>query len=95
MSKAVRCDRCGMCFDPMALEYKDGHFYICFKNPKKLSYVKDEKIIEGIELISNWNCHLCFDNKHPDDTIDLCEKCSKEFLEFMEHKERTDAQTQF
>ena len=76
MSKAIRCDRCGKCFDPETLG--DVRVYCHFLSPslvngtdaKKNCVTRHFRDSDGKELLS----------------VDLCADCTDMFIDFMEHK---------
>ena len=73
MSKAVKCDRCGRCYDPSGVF---GHM-IKFRNPS----VYSSSDIRGGETVT---CAPFMQGKAVDAIIDLCPQCAKEFVLFME-----------
>ena len=73
MSKAICCDRCGLCFNPYSMKPDD--LFISFENPKEIHYGPDE----NNRIISKaWPM---YENKFADERIDLCESCSKDFIQ--------------
>lgn len=72
MSKAVKCDRCKQCFDPMGM--MGG--MIKFRNPS-VYFAKDLR--GGAVLTSS----PLMENMAVDDMVDLCPQCGEKFVDFM------------
>lgn len=72
MSKALKCDRCGCCFDPMS---GDGTAeFVEFRNP----------IFRTAKNIKLKDIRRCLIPDAPiDDPLDLCPSCAREFEAFM------------
>ena len=72
MSKALKCDRCGCCFDPMS---GDGTAeFVEFRNP----------IFRTAKNIKLKDIRRCLIPDAPmDDPLDLCPSCSRAFEAFM------------
>ena len=72
MSKAIKCDRCGKCFDP--LRYGDKSMMASFQNPifQNSDQIKDHEV--GYYLIED----------SVDAYVDLCPECTRDFEAFME-----------
>ena len=72
MSRAVKCNRCHKCFDP--LDMKDGEYICTFDNP---IYANREDYKNGkiTDYLFNGESRL---------KIDLCPHCAEEYRLFME-----------
>lgn len=74
MSKALKCDRCYMYFDPYDLCEKT---FIRFRNPA----YENENATK-----SNQVAGYFFEKEGPDGIVDLCPDCSRDFEDFMKNK---------
>lgn len=80
MSKALKCDRCGCCFDPMS---GDGTAeFVEFRNPIF-------RTAKNIKLKDIRRCLI--PDALIDDQLDLCPSCSREFEAFMHCESRSDS----
>lgn len=71
MGKAIKCDRCGVCFDP---ENTKGEF--CrFRNPVFQDWA---------DYRMNKRTYLMFSDENPDEIVDLCPDCGQMFRVFMD-----------
>ena len=73
MSMAMKCDRCGVFFDPFHMPSETC--FVRFRNPvlKKSGDLRDN-LFGGT---------LMFSTKEPDALIDLCPECSEDFETFL------------
>lgn len=74
MSEAIRCNRCGECFDPNELKYDA----VRFTNP----VVYDGENYRKTK-IKGYMVKLLKETPYFDDRIDLCPKCTWYFKKFM------------
>ena len=72
MANARKCDRCGICFDP--LRYGDKSMIARFQNPifQSSDQIKEHEV--GYYLIEDT----------ADAFVDLCPECTRDFEAFME-----------
>lgn len=72
MASALKCDRCGTCFDPLNL--KDECITVRFRNP----------IFRTGEHIRNRAIGYYLVDESADYYVDLCPYCAKDFALFMD-----------
>lgn len=74
MAKALQCNRCGYCFNPLTIEGEFCHF----SNPAIRTKQDYKDCLSGryFDPVSG-----------RDGTIDLCPDCVKDFIKFMEREE--------
>ena len=77
MSKAIKCDRCGTCFNPRQVE--GGVTVMSFYNPKITEYNTMAANASETKAITRF----LYTDLMMDDRIDLCEKCKDDFIAFM------------
>ena len=83
MSKALKCDRCGCCFDPMS---GDGTAeFVEFRNPIF-------RTAKNIKLKDIRRCLI--PDALMDDPLDLCPSCTREFETFMHCESKDDPVTE-
>lgn len=71
MSLALKCDRCGAFFDPLHLPNETC--FVRFRNPVLKTSDQYRKCLIGKLMFS----------RDPDDMVDLCPECSKDFEMFL------------
>lgn len=71
MSQALKCDRCGVCFDPLSGKNEE---FIWFYNPHFHS---------GNSIREHKKTRLWNDHGSDEDKIDLCPSCTRAFEKFM------------
>lgn len=85
MSKAIQCDRCGICFDPEKLS--DVQRYCHFKEPVLVNG-KDAARHQITDYFRDRHARPLFD-------VDLCKDCTNKFIDFMEECKRSDVEPRY